>query len=112
WWEMEEADPKGHIVKKTKLFSLPAVPKTVPKAVKYQSSPDDWKPWAKIRFEMNAPQYYQYEVKAAPDGKSADIIARGDLNGDGKQSLFKLTATIMGDRVVLAPTIYEENPEE
>jgi hypothetical protein len=29
-------------------------------------------------------------VVAAKDGKSAEILARGDLNGDGKTSLFRV----------------------
>jgi hypothetical protein len=73
-----------------KLLSLPAVPATVPRGVKYQSSPDDWKAWAPIHFALTDPQYYQYEVVAAKDGKTAEIIARGDLNGDGKTSLFRV----------------------
>jgi hypothetical protein len=109
WYEREELD--GLRANK-KLFSIPAVPKAVPRGMKYQSSPDDWKAWRKIKFEMSAPQYYQYEVKAAKDGLSADIIARGDLNGDGKTSLFKLTVKIQSDHLVLAPSISEENPEE
>lgn len=73
-----------------KLVSLPAVPATVPRGVKYQSSPDDWKPWASIHFAITEPQYFQYEVVAAKDGKTAEIIARGDLDGNGKASLFRL----------------------
>jgi hypothetical protein len=73
-----------------KLVSLPAVPTSVPRGVKYQSSPDDWKRWSSIHFALTEPQYYQYEVVAAKDGKTAEIIARGDLDGNGKASLFRL----------------------
>lgn len=73
-----------------KLVSLPAVPATVPRGVKYQSSADDWKAWAPIHFALTEPQYYQYEVVAAKDGKTAEILARGDLDGDGKTSLFRI----------------------
>ena len=52
--------------------------------------PPTGSPWSAIFFEIDAPQYYQYEIKAAKDGKSADIIARGDLDGDGRTSEFKL----------------------
>ena len=51
---------------------------------------DDWKAWAPIHFAFTEPQYFQYEVVAAKDGKSAEIIARGDLNGDGKSSLYRI----------------------
>jgi hypothetical protein len=73
-----------------KLVSLPAVPASVPRGVKYQSSPDDWKAWSAIHFAITEPQYFQYEVVAAKDGKTAEIIARGDLDGNGKASLFRL----------------------
>lgn len=73
-----------------KLVSLPAVPATVPRGVKYQSSPDDWKAWSAIQFSLTEPQYFQYEVVAAKDGKTAEIVARGDLDGNGKASLFRL----------------------
>ena len=39
-------------------------------------------------------QYYQYEVKVAKDSPRADIVARGDLNGDGKESLFTLKVVV------------------
>ena len=109
-WEREDGKP----VTKKKLVSYPAVPKVVPKGMKYQSSTADWKPWAPLRFEMSAPQYYQYEIKAAKDGESAEIIARGDLNGDGKTSEFKITVKV--DRATnalrVAPSIHEIDPDE
>jgi hypothetical protein len=98
-----ERDPKK------KLKSFPPVPKTVPRGVKYTSTPDDWMPWDALKLTMDQPQYFQYEVKAAPDGMSADVIAHGDLNGDGKASTFKLALHV--DRhtkkvvVALAPVI-------
>jgi len=73
-----------------KLVSLPAVPATVPRGVKYQSSADDWKVWQQIHFALSEPQFFQYEVVAAKDGKSAEIFARGDLDGNGKNSLYRL----------------------
>ena len=85
--ELPEPGKKATI---KKLVSLPAVPTSVPRGVKYQSSPDDWKAWSPIHFALTEPQYYQYEVVAAKDGKTAEIIARGDLDGNGKASLFRL----------------------
>jgi hypothetical protein len=69
-----------------KLFSLPAVPKEIPRGMKVQTAPEDWKAWQSIGFAVEGPQYYQYEVVAAPNGKSAEIIARGDLDADGQSS--------------------------
>lgn len=77
-----------------KLVSLPAVPATVPRGEEYQSKPEDWKAWAPIRFGLSAPQRFQYEVVAAKDGKSAQVIARGDLDGDGELSERRLTVEL------------------
>jgi hypothetical protein len=86
----KELPAPGKKVTLKKLVSLPAVPASVPRGVKYQSSPDDWKSWSAIHFALTEPQYFQYEVVAAKDGKTAEIIARGDLDGNGKASLFRL----------------------
>jgi hypothetical protein len=77
-----------------RLTSLPPVPATVPRGVKYQSSPEDWKAWAPIAFSLGEEQRYQYEVVAAKDGKSAEIRAKGDLDGDGVTSLYVLKITL------------------
>jgi hypothetical protein len=87
---MQEPPPAGKRPLPKKLMSLPAVPAVVPRGVKYQSTAEDWKAWAPIHFSLTEPQYYQYEVVAAKDGKTAEILARGDLNGDGKTSLFRV----------------------
>lgn len=112
-WEGESTLPGTPRAKK-KLVSYGPVPKTVPKGVKYQSSPVDWNPWAPLRFELSVPRYYQYEIKAAKNGESAEIIARGDLNGDGKTSQFKLSIEV--DRTTQAlrvsPAIAETDPKE
>ena len=89
-----EAPPsKGH-PRPTRLHSFPAVPKEVPHGVRYASSAAEWAPWKELNFEMSEPQFFQYEIKAAKDGKSADLIARGDLDGDGKTSELKLHVTL------------------
>jgi hypothetical protein len=109
WYSREDPRvPKS----RRKLFSLPAVPNFVPRAQKYQSSPVDWQPWERIEFSMDAPQYYQYEVRAAKDGNSADIFAHGDLDGDGKESEFRLHIAVDPKRGVLVidPQITERDP--
>jgi hypothetical protein len=87
---LREPPPVGKKAAPRKLVSLPAVPAAVPRGTKYQSSAADWQAWAPIHFAFTEPQYFQYEVVAAKDGKSAEILARGDLNGDGKSSLFRI----------------------
>ena len=73
-----------------RLVSLPKVPASVPRGAQYQTSADDWKAWSAIHFALTDAQYFQYEVVAAKDGRTAEILARGDLNGDGKASLFRV----------------------
>lgn len=104
-WEKAPAGGK-------KLASYPAVPKSVPKGAKYASSPADWKAWAPLEFEMTSPQYYQYEIKAAKDGKSADIFARGDLDGNGTASEFKLTVEVRAGHLAVTSDIEEKMPDE
>lgn len=90
---------------------------------KYQSSNADWSPttdvqsnlgWPCLKFEMTAPQYYQYKYTAA--GTSAGsfaAIATGDLNGDATNySTFAMNGAIESGRLKLAPTIGETSPEE
>ena len=113
WVDHENAaDPKHHA--KVRLFSLPPVPAAVPSGTKFQSSHADWKDWAKIGFEMTDPQYFQYEVKAAKDGQSADIVARGDLSGDGKEQRFTLHVTFdrAAGRLVVPTEVTEDKPHD
>ena len=110
WWEKEDGKPRG----RRRLLSFPPVPTTIPRGVKYQSMPSDWKAWEPLRFTMDAPQYYQYEVRASKDGSSADIFARGDLDGDGKPSELQLHITIdrAHDTMIIAPSLDERDPDE
>jgi hypothetical protein len=99
--------------KPRKLASLPAVPATVPRGEKYQSKPEDWKAWAPIHFSIGEPQYFQYEVVAAKNGKSAQVIARGDLDGDGETSERRLTIELDPQTEQLtAKGLDETNPLE
>jgi hypothetical protein len=38
--------------------------------------------------------------------------ARGDIDGDGVMSTFELRGQLIGDRLHVAPTIQETDPEE
>jgi hypothetical protein len=112
WWEREEMTPQATANKRKRLLSFPAVPSTVPRGVKFETKPGDWKAWDALKFEMDQPQYYQYEVRASKDGQSATVIARGDLDGNGKTSLFELALKVDHGRIVVAPSITETNPAE
>lgn len=87
---LQESPVAGKRRAAKKLVSLPKVPASVPRGAKYQTSADEWKAWSAIHFALTDPQYFQYEVVAAKDGRTAEILARGDLNGDGKTSLFRV----------------------
>lgn len=110
-WETErDATPRA----KKKLRSYPPVPKTVPRGTAVISQDPDWAAWKELRFVVNGTQRYQYEIVAAKDGESAEIVARGDLNGDGKTSLFRVTVKVdrAKDTLVVAPSITEQDPDE
>jgi hypothetical protein len=110
-WDLErDRAPRG----KRRLRSYPPVPKTIPRGTAVVSKPSDWAAWKDLRFEIDGTQRYQYEVVAAKDGESAEIVARGDLNGDGKTSLFRVAVKIdrARDVLVVAPEITETDPDE
>jgi type IV pilus assembly protein PilA len=84
---------------------------------KYQSAKGDWevdKPrnagFACLDFEVNAPQYYQYRYEATATSFLAN--ARGDLDGDGDLSNFTIRGEVKDGRVVVSPSIEEDDPEE
>ncbi|MBK7586327.1 MAG: prepilin-type N-terminal cleavage/methylation domain-containing protein [Myxococcales bacterium] len=103
------------------------------KGGKYQSSPSDWnldtatqgKGFACLRFTMTDPQFFQYDYKsstddwaqAGADGTTFDAIARGDLNGDGVLSDFRLSGKLVkapsgSIEALIAPNIAEINALE
>ena len=100
--------------------SATAVPDKVPTGVKYQSSTAKGKDynsgdasngWVCLRFQMEGPQYYQYNYTA--DGnKSFDAVAKGDLNGDGTNSTFTRSAVVRNGQIVLSPALIEDQPDE
>ena len=109
---------------------MPSVPASVA-GVKYQSRPSDWTVdtatgggFACLGFEMQGPQYYQYDYKASATadglgnaGTTFTSSAYGDLNGDGIRSNFNLTGVLTattgkGVVLVIPPTISETTPEE
>jgi len=89
---------------------------------KYQSSKADWsnggdvkdnKGFPCLKFEMTAPQYYQYSYTS--NGTSTGDFtstAVGNLNGDTVYSTFTMLGSIENGRLKLAPSIGEVSPEE
>ncbi len=89
---------------------------------KYQSAKADWSNpadvstnvgWPCLKFEMTAPQYYQYSYMAeGTTAGSFTATAVGNLNGDTAYSTFTLLGAVENGRLKLAPTIGETSPEE
>ena len=118
-YEREELSSDGTVVHRICPSASSPVPadRATISARKYQSSTSDWEVdkaksagFACLRFEMSAPQYYQYEYIATATGFIAR--AHGDLNGDGVFSTFEIRGEVQDGQLRIAPTILETNPEE
>ncbi len=106
--------------------SQSSVPSTITNidGKKYQSTKDDWSNatdvstnagWPCLKFEMTAPQYYQYVYTASGTSNDGDGFtgqAVGNLNGDTNYSTFSMLGTIASGRLKLAPALGEVSPEE
>lgn len=97
----------------------PSAERPVPASVasisgkKYQSAASEWsgdRGWSCLKFEMMAPQYYQYNYASTPSAFTA--TAKGDLNGDMVLSTFEIEGQVQNGAVRVSPSIKETNPEE
>ncbi len=72
--------------------------------------------FACVRFEMVNPQAYQYHYDSdstdTTQGFYMNAGAKGDLNGDGVESMFTLYGLIQAQALTLAPSLQETNPDE
>jgi len=130
-YEREHADDKGvrHQLCKS---SLP-VPAAIPKATTYKTnmgqggdwdSGDDDTGWKCLGFFTNEEVRYQYQYRQGSDYKGPkrggpnpgkdgfEVSAEGDLDGDGKTSLFTRTGKLVGGKVVLDDDIFASDPTE
>lgn len=109
-WEAK--DPKSVFATK-RCVSMPAVPKEVPRGQRVTTAEGDWKGWKEVPV-VTTPSFFQYEIKAAADGQSCDVIGRGDTNGDGKASAFKLHIRVdkSSKQLMVEPKIEETDPDE
>lgn len=127
-YERETADPAAP----HKLCgSAITVPSAVPAGTKYMpgsgvgldfNTGDAENGWQCLKFTMTQPIYYQYSYhrgsgyvgpasqSPGPDGFEA--AARGDLDGDGKTSLFVLTGQAAGGTVSVRTSMYIEDEME
>jgi hypothetical protein len=109
-----------------------SVPAAVPKGAKYTSGAGDWSAgkgkgtngsdagFFCLKFSVDQPQYYQYGYSITGPGTTAgdtvNIVALGDLDGNGTTSLFAMQGQIAtqsgATSLVWAPKVAETNPEE
>ncbi len=103
------------------------VPATVPSGKRYQpgggpgSDYETGSPlagWKCLKFAITNPQYYQYDYRAGgnykgpkrglpdPGPNGFEASAEGDLDGDGKTSLFTLTGKVENGRVKLSTELH------
>jgi hypothetical protein len=94
--------------------SAPRVPRATPKGAAVTTESKDWQhaSWKAIHFEMPMPQRYSYEFVTSKDGKKCTVKAHGDLNGDGKESLFEVDLEIDKSGVAKIAPLREKDPRE
>jgi type IV pilus assembly protein PilA len=96
---------------------------------KYQSTANDWsrdratagRGFACLGFTVEEPQYYAYEYRtsttnwnnAGAVNTTFDAYARGDLDGNGVRSEFRIHGRVVSKgRLQVSPTILESLPDE
>jgi prepilin-type N-terminal cleavage/methylation domain-containing protein len=88
---------------------------------RYQSPADAWSSgsqhvgWPCLRFYISDSQSYQYGYEATdPTSPSATFraYARGDLDGNGRESSFSLVGVVENGHARTAPQLLEIDPEE
>ncbi len=119
----EQEDMSGaHALCRSASAPVPRNPRSI-SGVKYQSIVSDWTKdapdggFACLKFQMDYPQYFQYNYTITGTGKSVGdsytIEARGDLDGNGVYSSFTIGGRITtGDVLLSNPSIKELNPDE
>ncbi len=124
-YEREALDPSGAIAHKLCGSASRPVPASMSdvRGKKYMSTSADWSADSAknagfycLKFQMDAPQYYQYDYKVTGSGsKTGDAFtatARGDLDGDGQESTFTITGTVGAGDMVTAGALKQTDPEE
>lgn len=93
--------------------SAPLSPDKVPqRAPVLPASHFEHPSWKAIGFAPHEPIFFSYEFVTAKNGRSVEVIARGDLDADGQTSKYSTTVRVRKGEVTTSPTIQEENPFE
>ncbi len=106
-----QANTPVHAFCKSAASPVPKVVSTYGKTPVLESDwgGDDDTGWRCLRFAIDVPIYYQYSYTATRD--SFEVVAHGDLNGDGVLSTFRIRGKAVDGEVTLAP-IEIENEDE
>ena len=127
-YEREIMGPRG-AVSHTLCGSATDVPATVPRGVEYlpstatgqdYDSGDAQRGWSCLKFSLSQPQRYQYSYREGggykgparggpnPGPHGFEVSAEGDLDGDGKTSLFTRTGTVdpLSGTLRLSPQVF------
>lgn len=104
------------VARPKKFTALPPVPAQFSAVAgkKYPSVSADWVKWQAVGFALTDPQYYQYRVDVGNQGKSAEVVAEGDIDGNGQRSRFSLSLQIdkKTGEIRVSPEIEEKDPLE
>ena len=92
--------------------SAPLSPAQVPQGRPVSPPAFDHASWKAIGFAPREPLFYSYEFVTAPDGRSVEVIARGDLDADGSQSLYSVKVSMQGTEPKIDPQLKREQPYE
>lgn len=85
--------------------SAPLTPHDIPRGKKALPDENTWShpTWVALRFEINDPVYFSYEIVTAQDGRSAVIRAHGDPDGKDKIIILERTVSIDSEGNLVAP---------
>jgi|GEM_PF-4944754 len=83
----KESDPELREAAYLTLPATPSLPSPLPQIANFDSSP-----WSLLGLDINSNVFFSYETLAFGKGSDAhfEIFARGDLDGDGHQSMLKM----------------------
>ncbi len=117
----------GHLL----CTSASDVPPSVPKGIKYQppndkafETGDERTGWKCLKFALTQPHYYQYSYRVGsnykgpkrggpdPGPKGFEASAEGDLDGDGKTSLYSLVGKVNAEKQVRILKLFCVDPNE
>ncbi|CAN5356793.1 hypothetical protein BH09MYX1_BH09MYX1_62330 [soil metagenome] len=87
------------------------------KGKRYQSGIGDWSvsPWLDMGFSLSTPQFYAYSFESQGSGPSAlaTAEARGDLDGNGVNSTFRVSVSPDATGTAkVDPNVVRVDPEE